>query len=108
MDNAYIGTEMGKDCNLEYEEQKRLLGLFGASVVTMAEKMVEANNARSAELFSDYDPLTGEGAPGRRREIIISDLYMGYEARIWLPIEMYSVGMIYWLDKLGSIEELCY
>ena len=100
---------MGKnDVLTDYGEHKRLLGLFGASVVTQAQRMVEMNVTRSGELFRDYDPLTGEGAPGKRRLIVISDLYMGEEARLWLPIDMYSVGMIYWLEKLGSIEELCY
>ena len=99
---------MGKDHAIDYEEEKRLLGLFGAAVVTTAQRMVEQNKHRYDELFFDYDPLTGEGAPGRRREIVIDDLYMGEEARLWLPIDMYSVGMIYWLEKLGSREELCY
>ena len=100
---------MGTNDVTTYEEsKKKLIGLFGAAVVTTAQRMVEQNQLRSSELFFDYDPLTGEGAPGKRREIVISDLYMGHEARIWLPIDMYSVGMIYWLNRLGSIEELCY
>ena len=100
---------MGKHDVLNgYDEEKRLLGLFGATVVTTAQRMVEQNEIRTGELFCDYDPLTGEGAPGKRREIVIDDLFMGYEARLWLPIDMFSVGMIYWLEKLGSIEELCY
>ena len=89
---------MGKDHAIDYQEEKRLLGLFGATVVTTAQRMVEQNEHRYKELFFDYDPLTGEGAPGRRREIVIDDLYMGEEARLWLPIDMFSVGMVYWLE----------
>jgi len=95
MDDQKGRNEMGKnDVLTDYEEQKRLLGLFGASVVTQAQRMVEQNEARTGELFCDYDPLTGEGAPGKRRLIVIDDLYMGEEARLWLPIDMVSVGVI--------------
>lgn len=101
---------MAKDfaIDIDKKEYSDLMARFGAQAVTMAQRMVEMNAIRTAELFCDYDPVTGEGAPGKRRLIVIEDFYMGEEAQMWLPIEMFSTGLVYWLDKLGSIEELCY
>lgn len=81
---------------------------FSLSVRMMAEKMLRQDNERMDDLFRDYDPITGEGAPGKRRKIVISDLYMGEEAVMFIPVEMFSVGTVFLLSECGSIEEFCY
>jgi hypothetical protein len=68
--------------------------------------MVEENEEREKELFPSYNPLTGEGAPGERRAIHIPDLYHGVAGTLYLPREMWSVGLTCHLARLGSIEAL--
>ena len=89
------------------EERARLTGLFTARVVAMAENMLQINRHREEELFTDYNPLTGEGAPGKRRKIHLTDFYGEKGADLWLPIEMFSTGTIYRLTQCGSIENFC-
>ena len=62
---------MGNDVLTTYseEEKARLRSLYSAKILLMAEEMVRANGLREKELFVDYNPLTGEGAPGKRKEI---------------------------------------
>ena len=98
---------------ISIEEQKELLrGIYSAKILAEAERMVRLNSEREKELFTDYNPLTGEGAPGKRREIYIDDYYKYNEgsqaALLYLPIEMFSVGVIYRLAQCESIEEFCY
>ena len=93
---------------ISIEEQKTLLrGLYSAKILAEAEKMVRLNKEREKELFTDYNPLTGEGAPGKRREIYIDDYYNYNEgsqaAILYLPVEMFSVGVIYRLAQCESI-----
>ncbi len=102
---------MGEDAltyDLKIKERRAILvGRFTAQVVTMAEEMVRRNREREAELFRDYNPLTGEGAPGRRRAIYIDDFYLGRPATLYLPVEMFSVGVVYRLSRCESIEAFC-
>ena len=99
---------MGKDKITTSKEASLLLGKYSAEVIRMAESMLTKNAQREKELFADYNPLTGEGAPGRRREIYIDDLYQGRPAILYLPVEMFSIGVIYRLARCESIEEFCY
>jgi hypothetical protein len=71
-----------------------------------AREMVAENEVRNRELFPTYNPITGEGAPGKRRALRLSDMLGGRE--MWLPQEMFSVGKIYRLSLAGSIEEFCW
>lgn len=99
----------GIDKSLDTEkERKYLLGVYSAKIIAFAEYMIRTNKEREKELFVDYNPLTGEGAPGKRRKIQIDDLYLGNPGVLYLPIEMFSIGVIYRLWKCGSIEEFCY
>lgn len=112
LDDKEIGDSMEEN-GISIEEQKTLLrGLYSAKILAEAEKMVRLNREREKELFTDYNPLTGEGAPGKRREIYIDDYYKynkGSQAAIlYLPVEMFSVGVIYRLAQCESIEEFCY
>lgn len=102
---------MGKDVINKYKsfsEELDIAAKFSIEVRRMALKMVESDEQRMCDLFKDYDPITGEGAPGKRRKIVISDLYMGEPAELYLPVEMFSVGLVYKLNYFGSIEDLCY
>jgi hypothetical protein len=68
--------------------------------------MVAENEQRLRELFPRYNPLTGEDAPGKRRELILDDFFDG--RALWLPLEMFSIGFVYRLSRAGSIEEFSY
>lgn len=94
--------------SISEEEYTRLVGLYTAKVVTLAQRMVETNRTRELSLFKDYNPITGEGAPGKRRAITISDFLLGQSLTLYLPIEMFSIGFVFRLWKAGSIEELCW
>lgn len=105
---------MGNDVLTTYseEEKARLRSLYSAKILLMAEEMVRANGLREKELFVDYNPLTGEGAPGKRKEIYIDDFYSYAEdgrqsALLHLPVSMLSVGVIYRIARCESIEEFC-
>lgn len=100
---------MGKDSlTSDIKEDKALLvGRYSAQVIALAEQMVVRNRQREAELFVDYNPLTGEGAPGKRRPIYLDDFYLGRPATLYLPVEMFSVGVVYRLARCESVEEFC-
>lgn len=93
------------------EDKIRLSALYTAKVIQMACRMVELNKQRERELFVDYNPLTGENAPGKRKKVYIDDFYLYDEdcqaAELYLPIHMLSVGVIYRITRCGSIEEFC-
>jgi hypothetical protein len=76
------------------------------AVITIARRMVKENERRERELFPSYNPLSGEGAPGRRRRVVLEDFFGGEP--MWLPQEMLSVGSIYRLARAGSIEVFCW
>ncbi len=92
-------------------EKIRLLQQYPASTILAAEKMIAINKEREKQLFVDYNPLTGEGAPGKRRVLHLED-YNCYSknqaADLHLPIEMFSIGVIYRLAQCESIEEFCW
>lgn len=76
------------------------------AILKEALRMVEENGKREKELFPKYNPVTGEDAPGKRREFCLSDFFEGKSMQI--PLEMFSVGVIYRLSRAGSIEEFCW
>lgn len=103
---------MEENTVISQEERARLVGLYTARTVCLAEQMVRQNRQREKELFADYNPLTGEGAPGKRRKIYIDDFYPTdngtyRSAELNLPVEMFSIGVIYRLAECESIEEFC-
>lgn len=99
---------MEEKINVDKEEYQRMVGLYTAQTVMFAQKMIERNRVREDELFRDYNPITMEGAPGKRRAVRISDFFMGKETVLYLPIEMLSVGSVFRLARAGSIEEFCW
>jgi hypothetical protein len=76
------------------------------SITAQARAMVKENETRAAELFPKYNPLTGENAPGKRRELVLDDFFDG--RALFLPLEMFSIGFIYQLNRAGSVEEFSY
>lgn len=99
---------MAENGQITKESKKRASLTFEAKVMLLAEHMLQQNKERTLNLFRDYDPMNGDGAPGPRRLLVISDLYLGESASLSLPIEMFSVGLIYQIALCGSIEETCY
>jgi hypothetical protein len=76
------------------------------ALTIQAEEMLRENEQRRRTLFPTYNPLTGEGAPGRRRAFSLTDFMGG--ATLFLPLEMFSVGTIYRLARAGSVEAFCW
>lgn len=112
MGDEESGTCMGTNTIGYTEEDKvRLSAIYRAEIIQMAYRMVEINKQREKELFVDYNPLTGENAPGKRRKVYIDDFYLYDEdcqgAELYLPIQMLSVGVIYRIVCCESIEEFC-
>ena len=52
------------------------------------EELVTENERRKAELYAPFDPITGEGSVGKRKQVHIDDLYP-YDMN--LPVAMHSV-----------------
>lgn len=92
---------MGTDASLN-----DIRTLFSATIIRQAEKMIAVNRERENRLFRSYNPLTGEGAPGKRRAVCLDDYMDG--TTLYLPLEMLSTGFIYLLDRAGSIEAFCW
>jgi hypothetical protein len=76
------------------------------AILREANRMVRENEERKKELFPSYNPITGEGAPGRRRAIRLDDFLDGQT--MYVPVEMLSVGVVYRLARAGSVEEFCW
>ena len=71
-------------------------------------QMLKENKARHIALFPDYDPITGKGAPGERRVMVIEDLMLGESAEWYVPIEMYESEMfVRIISDTKSIELSC-
>lgn len=94
------------------EDYQRLSTLYSAKILREAVNMIRLNRIREKQLFIDYNPLTGENAPGKRKMVHIDDFYMYDEecqaADLNLPVQMLSVGVIYRISRCESIEKFCY
>ena len=64
-------------------------------------KIISQNEKRNAELDAPYNPLTGEGSPIKRQEVIFSD----FENSLFLPVNMLNVPWVNYLTEFGSITD---
>lgn len=62
------------------------------------------DDARTESRFGFWDPLTGEGSPGERVEVVVGDLT---PSRMFLPKAMADVDLVRGLAKDGSVEAFC-
>lgn len=65
-------------------------------------EIILENQKRYKALLADYNPITGEGAPGERVVLELSDFEMRKQ---WIPEEMLEVDLISQLMRYGSIAE---
>ena len=71
-------------------------------------RMLVENEERQRSLFPDYDPITGVGAPGERRLLVVEDLMLGACAEWYVPTEMYESEMLVRIiSEARSIERAC-
>lgn len=68
-------------------------GISVASIIT-------ENRRRNTELSAPFDPLTGEGSPGERCLLELSDYIM---PRQWIPVTMESEPLVKLLRQEGSV-----
>ena len=55
-------------------------------------------------MHAPFDPITGEGSPGKRKEVYIEDLFPRH---IRLPLPMLKNKLVRLIVKAGSIEAFC-
>lgn len=65
-------------------------------------KVLAENTRRLAVLMERYNPITGEGAPGRRFKCVVTDMLGGQV--LYLPVNMLKAKWIRALLKCGSID----
>lgn len=66
-------------------------------------KIISENIRRMSVLFTGYNPLTGENAPGLRARVVIKDFMMGKP--LYLPMPMLRSRFVRVLIHYGSIDE---
>lgn len=64
--------------------------------------ILQENDRRNAVIHAPFDPLTGQGSVGERREVSLPDFVI---PRQWLPVEMMDVPFVSKLVKAGSIDK---
>lgn len=69
----------------------------------LLDKIRLEDNRRMGILFTRYNPLTGENAPGKRAKVVIKD-FMGGKP-LYIPIAMLRSRFVRVLIHYGSIEE---
>ena len=71
------------------------------------EELVRENERRTEELHAPFNPITGEGSPGRRKEVCevcIDDLF---PYTMQLPLPMLKNKLVRLILKAGSVEKFC-
>ena len=63
-------------------------------------EIVEENGRRNAEIHAKFDPISGYGSIGGRKDVAIGDFPVPVQ---WLPVEMMRVPLVRQLVKCGSI-----
>lgn len=63
--------------------------------------ILKENDRRNWEIYKIFDPVTGQGSIGKRKEVYIEDFPI---AKQWLPVEMLEVPLVRQLMECGSIE----
>lgn len=64
--------------------------------------IIEENDRRKEFINTKFDPITGEGAVGVRKKIVIEDFPIREQ---WLPLPMFDVPLINKIVRRGSIED---
>lgn len=65
--------------------------------------IIEENERRNAVIYAKFDPVSGEGSVGERKEVVIDDFPITTQ---WLPIEMMRVPLVRQLVECGSVRAL--
>ena len=68
------------------------------------EELVTENERRKAELYAPFDPITGEGSVGKRKQVHIDDLYP-YDMN--LPVAMLGNELVKKIISSGSVNAFC-
>lgn len=68
------------------------------------EELIRENERRMAEMHAPFNPITGEGSPGERKEVYIEDLFPHH---MRLPLPMLKNKLVRLIVKAGSIEAFC-
>ncbi len=64
-------------------------------------QLLTENERRQAQNHKTFNPITGEGSIGARREVRIADFPM---PRQWLPVEMLSVPLVAKVLRRGTLQ----
>jgi hypothetical protein len=62
--------------------------------------IIKENERRNAVIYAKFDPVSGEGSVGKRKEVVIDDFPITTQ---WLPIEMMRVPLVRQLVECGSV-----
>lgn len=63
--------------------------------------ILEENERRTVALMADFDPITGEGAPGERRHLCIQDFPIPVQN---VPVQMFDDPLVVRIHECGSIQ----
>lgn len=64
------------------------------------QQLLEENRRRNTVINAPFNPLTGQGSLGERKQVRIADFALPLQ---WLPVEMLSIPFVSKLVKAGSI-----
>ena len=64
--------------------------------------IIKENDRRNAVIYGYFNPITGRGSTGKRKELLIEDFPIKSQ---FVPAEMLKVPLVRSLDKLGSIRK---
>lgn len=65
------------------------------------QQIIIENKSRNAQVYARFNPISGLGSIGDRKEVFIEDFPI---QRQYLPVEMFKVPLVKKLVKLGSID----
>lgn len=68
--------------------------------MNLVSEILKENENRSKR-FSDWDPLTGVGAPLKRKKLVIPDFEI---PEMYVPVDMLKNGLVSQISKCGGIE----
>jgi hypothetical protein len=71
------------------------------SVKPHIQEMLAENERRLVALHADFDPITGENAPGERRHLCIQDFPIPVQN---VPVQMFDDPIVKAIHKFGSIQ----
>ena len=64
------------------------------------QEIVKENERRNAEIYARFNPVTGYGSVGERKEIVIDGFPIHTQ---WVPAEMMNVPLVRQLSECGSV-----